>query len=495
MLFGALEDEEPLLLVLDDFHLVRNPDLLAPFAQLLTVAPEQLRVVIASRSDPDLEIHRLRLYGDLTEIRARELAFTQEEAEAFFATAGVSLQATQVETLVRRTEGWAAGLRFAALSLLGQGDVAPFVNRFDDSERAASDYLLNEVLAHQDQPTRDFLLKTAACDRISGALADALTGRTDGERVLAELERRNLFLVREPGGPWYRYHRLFAELLRAEAAYEYGDDVRAAHRDAATWLAAQGCALEALRHAVAGADDELTAGLVGSLWAQIVGEGQLEVASQLVQQISAEALRGSAQLSLLAAWQRVGVGDIAEADGWLAIAAEEAGGLRGAELTRYEFGRSVVRLARARLQGDLGEIEEAADALDAPNSLVLPTRQTERRRALVISARGAVAAWRGELDDATDLLEEAIELSRRLDLPDCEFDATSMLALIHAVRGELKRAARLANAACAFSACDRERWGASPHVVPALAALAICAFEWGDDEGGARLARGGSKGG
>ena len=190
----------PSLLVLDDFHLVRNPDLLAPFAQLLTVAPEQLRVVIASRSDPDLEIHRLRLYGDLTEIRARELAFTQEEAEAFFATAGVSLQATQVETLVRRTEGWAAGLRFAALSLLGQGDVAPFVNRFDDSERAASDYLLNEVLAHQDQPTRDFLLKTAACDRISGALADALTGRTDGERVLAELERRNLFLVREPGG-------------------------------------------------------------------------------------------------------------------------------------------------------------------------------------------------------------------------------------------------------------------------------------------------------
>src|SRR5580765_8930830 len=111
------------------------------------------------------------------------------------------------------------------------------------------------------------------------------------------------------------------------------------------------------------------------------------------------------------------------------------GGGRGAELTRYEFGRSVVRLARARLQGDLDEIEEAADALDAPNSLVLPTRQTERRRALVLSARGAVAAWRGELDDATDLLEEAVELSRRLDLPDCEFDATSMLALIHAVRG------------------------------------------------------------
>ena len=123
-----------------------------------------------------------------------------------------------------------------------------------------------------------------------------------------------------------------------------------------------------------------------------------------------------------------------------------------------------------------------------------PGRRSEGGRSSSRPA-GAVAAWRGELDDATEMLEEAIELSRRLDLPDCEFDATSMLALIHAVRGELKRAARLANAACAFSACDRERWRASPHLVPALAALAICAFEWGDDEGGRELARGGSKGG
>jgi LuxR family transcriptional regulator, maltose regulon positive regulatory protein len=483
-LFAALEDDEPLLLVLDDFDVIRSQDVLGPFARLLVVAPDQLRVVIACRSDPDLELHRLRLYGELTEIRAKELAFTQAEAEAFFAAAGISLRPEHVETFVRRAEGWAAGLQFAALSLAEDADAGTFVDRFDDSERAVSDYLVHEVLDRQDEATRDFLLKTAVCRRVSGALADAITGGSDGEHRLADLERRNVFIEREQGTPWYRYHGLFAELLRAEATYRLGDGVKSVHRDAANWLAANGCALEALGHAVAGADASLAEGLIGSLWAQIAGERQLEVASRLVARIPPEELRGSAQLSLLAAWQRLGCGDVAEADGWLAIADERAEPLDDADRRRYEFGRSVVRLNRARLRGDLAEIAKAADALAMPDSLVLPSHQTDRRRALVLCARGAVMTWRGELDDAVHALEEAVELSRMLDLLDCELDATSMLAFIHAIRGELKRSARLASAAIAFSDRDRERWGTSPHLVPAHAALAICAFEWGDVEGG-----------
>jgi LuxR family maltose regulon positive regulatory protein len=483
-LFAALDGDEPLLLVLDDFHVIRSPDLLAPFTRLLVVAPEQLRVVISSRSDPDLELHRLRLYGDLTEIRARDLAFTQAEAEAFFAAAGISLRPEHVDTLVRRAEGWAAGLQFAALSLAASRDAGRFIDRFDDSERAVSDYLVHEVLAHQEPSTRDFLLKTALCQRICGALADALTGESDGERMLAELERQNVFIAREDGTPWFRYHGLFAELLRAEATYELGDGVKGVHRDAANWLAANGFALEALRHAVAGADAALAAGLIGSLWAQIAGERHLEVATRLVKRIPPDALAESAQLSLFSAWQRLGDGDVAEADAWLETAAARAEGLDGVERRRYEFGRNVVRLARARLQGDLAAIEAASDLLAAPDALVLPTHQTDRRRTLVLSARGAVAAWRGGLDEAAYVLEEAIELSQRLDLPDCEFDARGMLALIYAVRGELKRAARLASAAIAFAERDRQRWATSPHLAPAHAALAICAFEWGDVEGG-----------
>src|SRR5439155_488231 len=178
----------------------------------------------------------------------------------------------------------------------------------------------------------------------------------------------------------------------------------------------------------------------------------------------------------------LGSGDLAEADGRLAIAAAQAERLGDVERRRYEFGRNVVLLARARLRADLDGIEGAAAALAAPDSLVLTGHQTERRRALVLGVRAAVAAWRGELDAAAPMLEETIDVARTLGLADCEFDALSMLALVHAVRGELKRAARLAGAALAFSDRDRDRWRTSPHLAPAHAALAICAFEWGDAE-------------
>jgi LuxR family transcriptional regulator, maltose regulon positive regulatory protein len=484
LLFAALEKDEPLLLVLDDFHLIRNPDLLPPITRLLSVAPDRLRVMIASRSDPDVDLHLLRLHGELTEVRARQLAFTQEEAEGFFAAAGITLRAEQVETLVRRSEGWAAALRFAAISLAADPDAGTFIERFDDSERAVAEYLVHEVLARQDERTREFLLKTALCERVCGALADALTGARDGERTLADLERRNVFTTRDPHGPWYRYHGLFAELLRAEAAYALGDDVAVVHGDAARWLAANGYAVEALSHAVAGADAALAADLIGSLWAQISGERHLELASRLVERIPPEELRQSAGLSLFAAWERLACGDVVEAEGWIDIAAERAETLADDERRRYEFGLHVVRLVRARLDGDLDGIEAAAALLDAPDALVLPSHETERRRALVLCARGAVAAWRGALDDATLALEEAIELSRRLDADDCELDATSMLAYVCAVRGDLKHAARLAAVATSFADRNRRRWGASPHLPQAHAAAAICAFEWGDFETG-----------
>jgi LuxR family maltose regulon positive regulatory protein len=483
-LFAALEKDEPLLLVLDDFHVIRNTALIAPFSRLLTVAPERLHVVIATRSDPDVELHLLRLHGDLHEIRAKDLAFTQVEAAGFFAAAGVQLRAEQVETLVRRSEGWAAALRFAALSLVDVSDAAAFIDSFDESERAVADYLVHEVLQRQDPVTRNFLLKTAQCQRISGALADALTGESDGERTLADLERRNVFTTHEPGTPWYRYHGLFAELLRAEAAYALGDGVAAVHGDAARWLAANGYAVDALRHAVAGGDAALADELIGSLWAQITGERHLEVASRLVERIPPAELQRSAQLSLFAAWQRLGSGDAAEAGGWLTIAAERAEQLDDAERRRYEFGLHVVQLARARMAGDLDAVEAAADLLDAPDALVLPSHETERRRAHVLCARGAVAAWRGRLDDAVLLLEEAIELSQRLQVADCELDATSTLAYVCAARGELKRAARLAGVAVSFADRDPQRWASSPHLPTAHAALAICAFEWGDVESG-----------
>jgi len=219
-----------------------------------------------SRGDRDLTA-----WLPLSELDNNPLAFWHRIATAVAGARGDSAPVAETN------EAALVATLFAALE-----DDGPFVDRFDESERAVSDYLVHEVLARQDGPTREFLLKTALCRRVCGELANALTGENDGERTLAELERRNLFISHEPGTPWYRYHRLFAELLRAEASYEFGDEEAAVHADAANWLAANGLALEALAHAAACADGALAARLVGSLWAQIGGERQLEVAKRLV---------------------------------------------------------------------------------------------------------------------------------------------------------------------------------------------------------------------
>jgi LuxR family maltose regulon positive regulatory protein len=442
-------------------------------------------VVVAARQDPDLELHRFRLDGDLTEIRARDLAFTEEEAAALFATAGVELEAEHVSALVERTEGWAAALRFAALSVRERDDVASFVTAFEQSEHAVSDYLVREVLVSLPPHERDFLLRTSICDRICGPLADALTGRSDGARTLAALERENLFLEPLPAGAWYRYHRLFAELLRAEARYELGDALASVHGEAARWLAANAHPLDALRHAVAAGDVELANGLVGDLWVEIAGRGEVELAGELLDRVAPEEIRARPNLALLAAFDRLGSGELAEARSWLTLAGESARELPAASRRRAELGFAVVGLALARAEGELDGLAAAIARLAEPEALVLGRRDNECRRVLALCAQGALELWRSDLDGAMPLLERALEAARRLQLSDCELDATSLLAFGHAVRGELKRASRLGTAGMAFTGRSRQ-WGRSAHLVPAATALALCAFEWDDLDSGER---------
>jgi len=483
---SALEEPgRPLTLVLDDFQELRSPAVRVALARLVRKAPERLSVVVASRQDPDLELHRFRLDGDLTEIRARDLAFTEGEAAALFASDGVELAAEHVAALVHRTEGWAAALRFAALSIRERSDVASFVAAFERSEQAVSDYLVREVLVSLPADEREFLLRTSICDRICGPLADALTGRSDGARTLAALERENLFVEPLPAGVWYRYHRLFAELLRAEAGYELGGGLAAVHADAARWLAADGHPLDALRHAVAAGDAELADSLLAGLWLEVAGRGQIDLASELLERVAPDEVRSRANLSVLAAFERVGSGELAEAGSWLAHARDLVSGLSSSARRGAELGLAVVGLALARLEGDLDGLEAATLQLSEPDALVLGRRDNECRRALALCSCGAIDLWRGDLEVAMPSLERALEASRRLQLADCELDAASLLALGHAVRGELKRADRLGTAGLAFTGRNR-RWGGSPHLVPAAAALALCAFERDDVDSGER---------
>jgi LuxR family transcriptional regulator, maltose regulon positive regulatory protein len=482
-LIGAVREPHPLVLVIDDFQEAASPAVLRPLARLLRHAPDPLRVVLATRRDPDLDLHRLRLEGNISEIRARDLAFTEEEAAKLFADAGYELEAAQLASLVERTEGWAAALRFAVLSLRERTDVDAFVEAFERSELAVSDYLVREVLVRQPEEMRHFLLRTSVCERLCGPLADAITGRADAERVLASLQRENVFLEREPSGAWFRYHPLFAELLRTEALHEIGDELPAVHSAAARWLAANGLPLQALRHAVAARDHSLADELVGSSWLEIVGRGQFELAADLLDHLDSGA-RSNAQLCLLVAWRRLVAGDGGEAEGWLVLADEAAAGLEGERSRRYAFGRSVVSLVAARLGADVDELECAIDLLGVPEALVVSARSNELRRALLLCARGALALLLGDLERAESQLEAALDASRRLKLSDCEIDAAASLALLYAVRGQLKRAARVANVSLARGRAPLRRRNGSPHLVPAFTALAICAFEWDDLDGG-----------
>jgi LuxR family maltose regulon positive regulatory protein len=212
---GPLRD--PFWLVIDDLDELRSAEALRQLELLVMRAPANLRFVFATRHELRLGLHRLRLEGELTEIRGIDLDFTREEARALFEAAGVALSGSALARLHNRTEGWAAGLRLAALSLAGHPDPDRFAAEFSGSERTVAEYLLAEVLERQPEPVRELLLRTSLLDRVSGELADQLTGGSGGERVLQELERANAFVASlDAQRSWFRYHHLFADLLQLE---------------------------------------------------------------------------------------------------------------------------------------------------------------------------------------------------------------------------------------------------------------------------------------
>jgi LuxR family maltose regulon positive regulatory protein len=255
---------DQVLLVLDDYHLVEAQPVHGSLGFLLEHLPSQMHLVVASRADPPLGLARLRASGQLAELRADDLRFTSEEAAALLREAVRSdLPDAAVGVLTARTEGWAAGLQLAGLSLRGQADVAGFVAAFGGSHRYVLDYLTEEVLDRQPEQLRTFLLETSVLERLSAELCDAATGRGDGQQLLEGIERANLFLVPldEVRG-WWRYHQLFADLLRVRLRQERPERVPQLHRNAAAWCEEHGLADDAVRHALAAGDAAWSARLV-----------------------------------------------------------------------------------------------------------------------------------------------------------------------------------------------------------------------------------------
>jgi LuxR family maltose regulon positive regulatory protein len=254
---------ERVWLVIDDLHELGCEQTVAQLESLVQRAPARLRFVLAARHDFGLGLHRLRLEGELTEIRGADLRFSPAEAGALFAAAGIELPGPVLALLAERTEGWAAGLRLAALSLARHPDPGRFAAEFCGSDRMVAEYLLAEVLERQAGPVQRFLLRTSILERVNGELADLLTGGSGGERVLQDLEQAGAFVVPlDMRRSWFRYHRLFADLLQLELRRAEPGLFRALHGAAAGWFAGHGHPVEAIRHAQAAHDWDLAVRLL-----------------------------------------------------------------------------------------------------------------------------------------------------------------------------------------------------------------------------------------
>ena len=266
---AALDDR--IWLVIDDLHELHSAEALRQLELLIMRAPAALRFVLITRHDLRLGLHRLRLAGELTEIRTADLRFTLPEGRALLDAAGVPVPDSTLALLYDRTEGWAAGLRLAALSLAGHPDPERFAAEFGGSERTVAEYLLAEVLERQTEEARRLLLRTSLLERVNGELADLLTGGSGGERVLQELEEAGAFVVSlDARRSWFRYHRLFADLLQLELRGSAPAELPALHDAAAGWYAEHGYPVEAVRHAQAAQNWVLAARVLsghGSAWA------------------------------------------------------------------------------------------------------------------------------------------------------------------------------------------------------------------------------------
>jgi LuxR family maltose regulon positive regulatory protein len=403
---------EEVVLVLDDYHLIQAQSVHQSLGFLLEHLPASLRLVVASRADPPLPLARLRARGQLAELRERDLRFTPEEAAELLRTAvGAELPKDAVAALGDRTEGWVAGLQLAALSLQGHADPAGFVEGFSGTHRFVLDYLTQEVLDRQPEPLRTFLLETSVLERLSGPLCDAVTGRSDSQQLLEQVERANLFLVPlDEVRRWWRYHHLFADLLRARLHQEQPERVPALHEAAAAWSEQHGLVDDAVRYALAAGDAVWAARLIERHFDDLLRRNEDATLHRWLQALPAEVVRSRPRLCLaqaLWAW----IGGRLEAVEPLVAEAERAYPAVAEEPYEPSVGRATSLVANvpgaiATFRAGLGCMQGDADRATRFGHQAL-AHLTDADRTLRSFARWylAVADWlRGRLAEAEQAL-------------------------------------------------------------------------------------------
>ncbi len=408
----AIADE--VVLVLDDYHVIDAPEVHESMGFLLDHLPRQVHLVIASRADPPLPLARLRARGELVEVRAADLRFTSDEATAYLdGMTGLELTEADVAALEERTEGWIAALQLAALSMQGRDDVAGFIAGFAGDDRYIVDYLVGEVLQRQPDDVRSFLLRTSVLSRLTGPLCDAVTGQQGGSATLEALDRGNMFIVPlDDRRRWYRYHHLFADVLRARLLDEQPDEVATLHRRASAWYEDNGARSDAIRHATEG--------------------GDVDRAADLIELSIPEMVKGRQEATLRRWFEALPIG-------LFAVRPVLSMGYVGALMASGEF-----EGVEARLRDAERWVEPTTSGAPRARSAEMVVVDEERFRGLASSIsvhRAGLALIAGDAAGTTAHAERALDLAG----PDDHLErgaASALLGLAHWTRGDLEVAHR-----------------------------------------------------
>ena len=466
------ESRDRFVLVIDDLHELSSAEAAEQLTTLLTRLPPGVHAIVATRRDLPLHLHKLRLAGDLAEIRAAQLRFTQDEAGLLLAAAGITLPGPVAAMLHQRTEGWAAGLRLAALSLAGHPDPERFVAEFSGSDRTVAEYLLAEMLDRQPPAVQGLLLRTSLLDRVNGELADLLTGHTGSERTLLDLEDANAFVVSlDPGRTWFRYHRMFSGLLRLELRRMLPEDIPELHRRAAHWLAQHAQAADAIGHLQAAGDWDEAARMLVDHALSLTLDGQAGTVAALLRSFPARTGDDSPDLTLVRAIADQYALRLDQTDAHLREVRAYAASTPPARRDRLQIAIASVELLSARLRGNFDSIFELAGALLCPDDgqTGADAALSSDLKAVALLNLGVTEAWSLRLADSERHLLEGAALARDIDRPYLEVACLAHLgfaATDHSFAVAMQRCEE------AIMVAAGHGWDAEAVTAPALAALA-----------------------
>jgi LuxR family maltose regulon positive regulatory protein len=467
--------EQSVVLAIDDLHELRSAEALRWLELFLTELPPLLRAVLVTREDPPLRLHSLRLTGRLTEIRADDLRFSMEETRELLDTSRVTLADTSLAMLHERTEGWAAGLRMAVISLARHPDPDRFVAEFCGSERNVAGYLLAEVLERQPPEVRDLLLRTSLLERVSGPLADTLTGGTGSEAILQRLEDASAFVTSlDVGRSWFRYHNLLADLLQLMLRRTSPSLIGSLHRTAAQWFDEHGFVVEAIRHAQAARDWSHAARLLADNYVDLVFDGRKATLRVLLAAFPADVAEADAELALAFATGRLYDGVLDDSAGHIAVAERLAATVSDDRRSLFDLRLSSVRLWLACQRGDLDTARQAMRSVEAQPAGTEPRSNDHRASALM--NLGIAELWSLQMADARRDLEEGLALARRIGRPYLEIGCLSYLAMA-AVLSDSPVPDGLRFGKEAVTIAKAHGWGTHRIVAPAVAAGAA-ALAW-----------------